>query len=91
MIMHNPAHPGKMLKEGWLTPLGISVTSAAKALGITQKHLSNIVNGRASITPDMAKRFEAFTGNTAQSWLAMQANFDLWKLKDTVYDIEKVA
>lgn len=90
MTMHNPAHPGVMLKEGWLTPLGISITDAANRLGITRKHLSNIINGNANVTADVAKRLELFTGSSAKFWLNIQAAYDIWQLRDTNYDISQV-
>jgi len=90
MKMHNPPHPGEMLKEGWLTPLGINITDAANQLGITRKHLSNIVNGKANVTTDIALRLEAFTGSSAKFWLGIQIDHDLWVSKDTQYDIAQV-
>ncbi len=91
MTMHNPAHPGEVLNEGWLKPLGLTVTETAKQLGVTRKHLSQIINAKASITADMSKRLEAFTGSSAKFWLNMQASYDLWQLRNVSYDIKKVA
>lgn len=73
--MHNPAHPGEVLKE-WLT--GISVTTAAAKLGVTRAHLSRILNGHAGISADMALRLADALGTSPESWLAMQAAHDLW-------------
>ena len=73
--MHAPAHPGKILRELYLKPLGISVTQAAKALGVTRKHVSAIVNGRA---PDMALRLAAAFATEPELWVNMQAQYDLW-------------
>ena len=56
MLMHNPPHPGEILKELCLEPLGVSVTEAAKALGVSRKTLSSIINGKAGISPEMAVR-----------------------------------
>lgn len=73
--MHNPAHPGEVLKEY----LGeISVTSAAEALGITRVALSRILNGRTGISADMALRLEPALGTSAEMWTSMQAQYDLW-------------
>src|SRR2546429_5794016 len=63
--MHSPAHPGEILREMYMVPLGVTVTKVADALGVTRKHVSAIVNGRAPITPDMAAR--AHGGGAAQS------------------------
>lgn len=81
MKMHNPPHPGEVLNELCLEPLGISITEAAERLGVTRKTISKIINGHGSITPEMALRLEIVFGSTAQSWLNMQTAFDLWCLK----------
>jgi antitoxin HigA-1 len=78
MRMHNPPHPGEILSELWLDPLDLSVTHAAEALDVSRKTLSEIVNGRAAISPEMAMRLEIAFGKSAESWLAHQAAFDLW-------------
>lgn len=75
---HNPPHPGEVLAGLWLEPLGLSVTSAAEALGVSRKTVSKIVNGGGAITPEMAVRLELAFGASAQSWLGHQAAFDLW-------------
>lgn len=72
--MHNPAHPGEVLRE-WLE--GISITDAASRLGVTRAHLSRILNGHAGITPEMALRLSAALGTTADVWLQMQLSYDL--------------
>ena len=77
MKMHNPPHPGKVLRELCLEPLGLSVTRAAEGLGVTRKTLSSILNGRAGISPEMAVRLSIAFGTTAESWLSQQAQFDL--------------
>jgi len=78
MQMHNPPHPGEILKELCLEPLGISVTRAAKALGVSRKTLSAILNGRAGISPEMAIRLSLAFDTSAESWLNQQAYYDLW-------------
>jgi antitoxin HigA-1 len=76
--MLNPPHPGEALREDVLTPLGLSVTKTAKALGISRKTLSEIVNGKSPITPDIAVRLErAFSAPPAEMWLRLQAAYDL--------------
>ncbi|MBI5855309.1 MAG: HigA family addiction module antidote protein [Nitrospirae bacterium] len=67
MTMHNPPHPGEVLKDLCLDPLGVSVTRAAKALGISRKTLSAIINGRAGISPEMAVRLSLAFGTSAES------------------------
>jgi len=77
-MMHNPPHPGEVLREGWIEPLGLTVTAAAEALGVTRKTLSSILNGRAGITPTMALRLSRAFDTTAESWLDQQMQYDLW-------------
>ena len=79
MRMHNPPHPGEVLKELCLEPLGLSVTEAAEALGVSRKTLSSILNGRAGISPEMAIRLSMAFETSAESWLGQQAMFDLWQ------------
>jgi addiction module HigA family antidote len=77
--MHNPPHPGEILKELCLKPLGLTVTEAAKALGVSRKTLSSILNGRAGISPEMAVRLSIAFDTTAESWLNQQVQYDLWQ------------
>jgi antitoxin HigA-1 len=79
MLMHNPPHPGEILKELCLKPLGLTVTEAAKALGVSRKTLSGILNGRAGISPEMAIRLSIAFDTTAESWLNQQIQYDLWQ------------
>lgn len=78
MLMHNPPHPGEVIKELCLEPLGISVTDAAEALGVSRKTLSAILNGRAGISPEMAVRLSIAFDTSAESWLNQQSQFELW-------------
>ena len=78
MRMHNPPHPGEILKSLCLEPLRLSVTDAAEALGVSRKTLSAILNGRAGISPEMAVRLSIAFDTTAESWLNQQTQFDLW-------------
>lgn len=82
MRMHNPPHPGKILREMWLALLSLSITEAAARLKVSRKTLSAIVNGRAAVTPEMALRLELAFGKSAESWLGHQSAFDLWRLQD---------
>lgn len=81
--MHNPPHPGETLREDALPALGLSVTAAAKQLGVTRAALSRVLNGRAAISPAMARRIEAWLGpdrgGSAELWLRMQMAHDLWR------------
>ena len=78
MLMHNPLHPGEVIKELCLEPLGLSVTDAAKALGVSRKTLSAILNGRAGISPEMAIRLSIAFETSAESWMNQQMHYDLW-------------
>ena len=78
MLMHNPPHPGEILKELCVEPLGLTVTDAATALGISRKTLSNILNGHAGISPEMAVRLSIAFNTTSESWLNQQLQYDLW-------------
>lgn len=79
MRMHNPPHPGEVLRDLCLEPLGISVTSAAKALGVARKTLSSILNGHSGISPEMAIRLSKAFDTTPESWLNQQVQYDLWQ------------
>lgn len=81
MRMHNPPHPGEILRELWLAPLGLSITAASERLRVSRKTLSEIVNGRAAITAEMAMRLELAFGKSAQSWLGHQNAYDLWQMQ----------
>ncbi len=76
MAMKNPSHPGELVKAN-LDELGMSIADAAKALGITQQQLYNIVNGESAVSPEMAIRFEMAFGGSAYMWLRLQAAYDL--------------
>lgn len=76
--MHNPPHPGEVLRELCLVPLNLSVTDAAVALGVSRNTLSSILNGRAGISPEMAIRLSIAFDTTAESWLHQQMQYDLW-------------
>lgn len=78
MLMHNPPHPGEILRELCFEPLGLTVTEAADALGVSRKTLSAILNGRAGISPEMAVRLSIAFDTSAESWLSHQSQYDLW-------------
>ena len=77
MPMKNPPHPGRIVREDCLDPLGLTVTSGARILGVSRQALNNIVNQRAGISPEMAIRLAKAFGSTAQTWLRLQSNYDL--------------
>ena len=79
MLMHNPPHPGEVLRQLCLEPLGLSMTDAAKGLGVSRKTLSAILNGRAGISPEMAVRLSLAFGTSSESWLNQQIQYDLWQ------------
>jgi addiction module HigA family antidote len=79
MKMHNPPHPGEVLRDLCLTPLGLTVTDAARALGVSRKTLSSIVNGRSGISAEMAVRLSIAFATTPESWLNQQVQYDLWQ------------
>jgi antitoxin HigA-1 len=79
--MHNPPHPGEIIRELCLEPLGLSVTAAAKALGVSRKSLSELLNGKSGISPEMAIRLSLAFKTTPESWLSQQMQYDLWKAR----------
>lgn len=92
MKMHNPPHPGEVIKELCLEPLGISVTDAAKGLGVSRKTLSAILNGRSGISPEMALRLAKAFDTSPESWLNQQMQYDLWMAEQNLgeLNIEKL-
>ena len=93
MKMHNPPHPGELLRELCLAPLGLSVTEAAQALGVSRKTLSSILNGRSGISPEMAVRLSIAFNTTSESWLQQQLQYDLAhaELKRRSLQVKKLA
>lgn len=86
--MHNPPHPGEILRQVCLEPLGLTVTEAAKALGISRKTLSSILNGRTGISPEMAIRLSIAFDTTAESWLNQQVQYDLWQAEQQRHQLQ---
>ena len=78
MNMHNPPHPGEVLRELCIQLLGLTVTETAKSLGVSRKTLSALLNGRAGISPEMAIRLSKAFDTSAESWLNQQMQYDLW-------------
>jgi len=82
MTMHNPPHPGGIVKRQCLEPLDLSVTKAAEGLGVTRQALSDLVNEKAGVSIDMAIRLSKAFGSTPETWLGMQTAWDLWQARD---------
>lgn len=78
MPMLEPLHPGEIMREDCLAPLGLSVTAAAKWLGVSRQSLSELLNGRNGVSPDMAIRLEMAGWSNAETWLRVQLKHDLW-------------
>jgi len=88
MGMHNPPHPGGIVKEECLEPLGLTVTRAAQGLGVTRQALSDLVNERAGVSIEMAIRLSRAFGSTPETWLGMQMAHDLWRARGRAEDIQ---
>lgn len=77
--MHNPPHPGEILKELYIDPLNLTIVEIAKGIGVSRKSLSELVNEKFGASPDMAIRLSKAFATTAESWLNLQQQYDLWK------------
>ena len=80
IAMKDPPHPGEMVGDS-LEELGVSISAAARALGVTRQQLHNVISGRSAVSPEMAVRLEQALGSTADAWLRMQANYDLAQVR----------
>lgn len=78
MLMHNPPHPGEVIRELCIEPLGLSVTATAEALGVSRKTLSAVLNGKAGVSPEMAIRLSIAFNTSSESWLTQQSQYELW-------------
>lgn len=81
--MHNPPHPGAFIRQIYLEPHQLSVRALAESLGVAPSTVTRIINGHSAISPEMALRLAKALGRSAESWLAMQHNYDLWQAKQT--------
>ena len=88
MDMHNPAHPGEVIRETCLEPLKLSVTAAADGLGVSRQSLSELLNGHSGVSAEMAIRLEKAGWSTAEAWLRMQAQYDLWQARKHAHRIK---
>lgn len=84
MEMFNPPHPGTILLEEWMKPLNYSVSAFALRIGTSRKNLSEIVNGKTGISPEMALKLSKALKTSAEFWLKMQLSYDLWHARQTV-------
>ncbi|WP_260200267.1 HigA family addiction module antitoxin [Candidatus Regiella insecticola] len=80
--MHNPPHPGELLREGVLKPMNMKVADLARRLGMSRVSLSRVVNGHAAISSDLAVRLERAGLSTARVWMGLQADYDLWQAEN---------
>lgn len=87
MEMKNPPHPGEIVREDCLNSLGLTVTEGSKVLDVSRQALSNLINGHAGISPDMAIRLEKAFGSDAETWLRMQMNYDISKARQRASEI----
>ena len=87
MAMQNPPHPGGIVRRQCLAPLGLSVTRAAEGLGVTRQALSDLVNGHAGVSTEMAVRLSKAFGSSPETWLGMQMAYDLWQVRDRAEQI----
>jgi addiction module HigA family antidote len=88
MTMHNPPHPGDIIRDQCLKPLGLTVTAAAQGLGVTRKALSELLNGHSGVSPDMAIRLSKAFGSSAETWLKLQMQYDLWQAEQRARSIK---
>ncbi len=91
MAMKNPPHPGRSIKDACLEPLELSVTEAAKILGVSRQALNNVVNGKAAMSPEMAVRLSKAFGSTPETWLQMQLNYDLAQVRQKDISVKRVS
>ena len=88
MPMHNPPHPGEIVKYECLEPLGLTVTRAAQGLGISRQSLSDLIDEKTGVTVDMALRLSQAFGSSPETWLAMQMAYDLWHAREQAAQIK---
>jgi len=86
--MYNPPHPGEIILEVCIKPLGLTITDAAKALKVSRKSLSELINGKYGVSPEMAVKLSKAFGSTPEHWLGLQTQYDLWNLRD--YDVSDI-
>ena len=87
MPMHNPPHPGGIVKRQCLEPLGLSVSRASEGLGVSETELSDLVNERTGVSADMAVRLSKAFGSSPETWLGMQMAYDLWHAEERIGEL----
>lgn len=87
MAMHDPPHPGGIIRSECLEPLGLTVTRAAQGLGVTRQALSDLLNERAGVSTEMAIRLSLAFGSTPETWLGLQVANDLWRAQERAKDL----
>ena len=88
MPIHNPPHPGEIVKRDCLEPLGLTVKRAALGLGVTRQALSSLISGRSGVSAEMACRLSAAFGSAPETWLRMQMAYDLWDARERLASVE---
>lgn len=91
MVMHTPPHPGEVIRELCMAPLGLTVKDAAAGLGVSRKTLSALLNGRFGVSPEMAIRLSKAFGGSPESWLTQQVQYDLWQVMQKKDEIKVTA
>jgi antitoxin HigA-1 len=89
MPMKKPPHPGRIVRQDCIEPLGLTITGAAKALGVTRQALNNLVNEKAGISPEMAIRISKAFGGSPEMWLRLQVNYDLTRVRQREIDVKR--
>jgi addiction module HigA family antidote len=84
MNMYNPPHPGEFIRDVYLDELGVSIRMVAERLQVAPSTFGRLINGQSKVTPEMAMRLSKVLGRSPQSWLAMQNNYDLWQVRQTL-------
>ena len=87
MTMHEPLHPGIIVKDALIDNTDLSITEAAERLGVTRTTLSRLLNGHSGISPEMALRLSLFFGNSIDMWLNIQSQYDIWCVQQYADDI----
>jgi addiction module HigA family antidote len=87
--MKNPSHPGRLVRTMCLGPLGLSVTGAAKALGVTRQTLNNLVNEKTGVSPEMAVRLSKAFGSSPDMWMRLQVNYELAKIRQEKIEVKR--
>lgn len=88
MVMHNPLHPGLVVKDALIDNTGLTVTEAADRIGVTRTTLSRLLNGKSGISPEMALRLSKFFGNSIEMWVNLQVQYDVWQISQHSDEID---